>query len=197
MSTAALPSRAPISAPAPIRSEYEDRDDLLGFDLVAQGPQGRLRLLGVRGDEVEVPLVVFGIDIEGPDVDPGVGERAQDAPEYAGLVGGRDGQFGVFAQVCHGGSPNRRRIIPESRAGATNTALSWFGRGRYNAAPAGKTDDMTERKPITVAIVDNSIDPDDLRPVEHWSRSLDAPWEAFTAREGRPARSGRLQPSSS
>jgi GMP synthase-like glutamine amidotransferase len=37
----------------------------------------------------------------------------------------------------------------------------------------------------TVAIVDNSIDPTIYRPVEHWSRYLSAPWQAFVAREGR------------
>ncbi len=35
-----------------------------------------------------------------------------------------------------------------------------------------------------IAIVDNSIDPSVYRPVEDWSRRLDAPWRAFTAREG-------------
>jgi GMP synthase-like glutamine amidotransferase len=54
-----------------------------------------------------------------------------------------------------------------------------FRAGRYN------TDEMTRSRPITVAIVDNSIDPTIYRPVEHWSRTLEAPWEAFTAREGR------------
>lgn len=44
---------------------------------------------------------------------------------------------------------------------------------------------MTDTRPPTVAIVDNSIDPSIYRPVEHWSRTLAAPWEAFVAREGR------------
>jgi len=44
---------------------------------------------------------------------------------------------------------------------------------------------MKKRTRPTVAIVDNSIDPTIYRPVEHWSRYLDAPWEAFVAREGR------------
>jgi GMP synthase-like glutamine amidotransferase len=35
-----------------------------------------------------------------------------------------------------------------------------------------------------IAIIDNSIDPSVYRPVEHWGRHLDAPWRAFTAREG-------------
>ncbi len=43
---------------------------------------------------------------------------------------------------------------------------------------------MTERKPISVAIVDNSIQPEIYAPVGHWSRYLDAPWRAFTARNG-------------
>lgn len=43
---------------------------------------------------------------------------------------------------------------------------------------------MTDpRRPI-VAIVDNSIDPTIYRPVEHWSRYLNAPWRAFVARDG-------------
>jgi GMP synthase-like glutamine amidotransferase len=37
---------------------------------------------------------------------------------------------------------------------------------------------------MSVAIVDNSIDPSVYRPVEHWSQYLDVPWRAFTAREG-------------
>ncbi len=44
---------------------------------------------------------------------------------------------------------------------------------------------MPQRHGPTVAIVDNSIDPTIYRPVEHWSRELDVPWRAFTAREGR------------
>lgn len=45
---------------------------------------------------------------------------------------------------------------------------------------------MTRKTGVSVAIVDNSIDPAVYRPVEHWSRHLaNAPWEAFTAREGR------------
>ncbi len=43
---------------------------------------------------------------------------------------------------------------------------------------------MTERKPISVAIVDNSIQPEIYAPVGHWSRYLDVPWRAFTARNG-------------
>ena len=44
---------------------------------------------------------------------------------------------------------------------------------------------MAEDKAISVAIVDNSIDPTIYRPVDHWSRHLDVPWRAFVAREGR------------
>ena len=45
---------------------------------------------------------------------------------------------------------------------------------------------MTDKtRPAKVAIVDNSIFPDIYRPVEHWSRYLACPWEAFAAREGR------------
>jgi GMP synthase-like glutamine amidotransferase len=43
---------------------------------------------------------------------------------------------------------------------------------------------MTDTKQIAVAIVDNSVIPEIYRPVEHWSRHLDVPWQAFTAREG-------------
>lgn len=43
---------------------------------------------------------------------------------------------------------------------------------------------MTERKPISVAIVDNSIRPEIYAPVGHWSRYLEVPWQAFTARNG-------------
>jgi len=43
---------------------------------------------------------------------------------------------------------------------------------------------MTDTKRIAVAIVDNSVIPEIYRPVEHWSRHLDGPWQAFTAREG-------------
>lgn len=45
---------------------------------------------------------------------------------------------------------------------------------------------MTEKKRAArVAVVDNSIDPDVYRPVEHWSRYLDVPWDAYVAREGK------------
>lgn len=43
---------------------------------------------------------------------------------------------------------------------------------------------MTDSKRIAVAIVDNSVIPEIYRPVEHWSRHLDGPWQAYTAREG-------------
>ncbi len=43
---------------------------------------------------------------------------------------------------------------------------------------------MTDTKRVAVAIVDNSVIPEIYRPVEHWSRHLDVPWQAFTAREG-------------
>jgi GMP synthase-like glutamine amidotransferase len=43
---------------------------------------------------------------------------------------------------------------------------------------------MTDTKRIAVAIVDNAVIPEIYRPVEHWSRHLDVPWQAFTAREG-------------
>jgi GMP synthase-like glutamine amidotransferase len=44
---------------------------------------------------------------------------------------------------------------------------------------------MTHQNDLKLAIVDNSIDPTIYRPVEHWSRYLDVPWEAFSARQGR------------
>ncbi|HOW86178.1 MAG TPA: type 1 glutamine amidotransferase [Candidatus Aminicenantes bacterium] len=44
---------------------------------------------------------------------------------------------------------------------------------------------MSERRGPTVAIVDNSVFPDVYRPVDHWSRYLDVPWQAFAARRGR------------
>ncbi len=50
---------------------------------------------------------------------------------------------------------------------------------------------MTGRTPKAVAIVDNSIFPEIYKPVEHWSRYLDWPWQGFVAREGQfpdPAR---------
>jgi GMP synthase-like glutamine amidotransferase len=43
---------------------------------------------------------------------------------------------------------------------------------------------MTPISKIRVAIIDNSVQPEIYRPVEHWSRHLDVPWEAFVAREG-------------
>ncbi len=36
-----------------------------------------------------------------------------------------------------------------------------------------------------VAILDNSVNPRVYKPVEHWARYLDVPWEAFVAREGK------------
>ncbi|NLH76230.1 MAG: type 1 glutamine amidotransferase [Acidobacteria bacterium] len=43
---------------------------------------------------------------------------------------------------------------------------------------------MPRRERISVAIVDNSIEPEIYAPVGHWSRYLDVPWRAFIAREG-------------
>jgi len=42
-----------------------------------------------------------------------------------------------------------------------------------------------KNKPIKVAIIDNSIDPEVYKPVEHWGVFLGAPWESFRAPEGR------------
>ncbi|MCX6567777.1 MAG: gamma-glutamyl-gamma-aminobutyrate hydrolase family protein [Candidatus Aminicenantes bacterium] len=42
-----------------------------------------------------------------------------------------------------------------------------------------------EKREARIAIIDNSIDPGIYRPVEHWSRHLTVPWDAFVAREGR------------
>jgi GMP synthase-like glutamine amidotransferase len=36
---------------------------------------------------------------------------------------------------------------------------------------------------VRLAIIDNSVLPDIYRPVEHWSRYLSVPWEAFVARD--------------
>jgi GMP synthase-like glutamine amidotransferase len=43
---------------------------------------------------------------------------------------------------------------------------------------------MTHPARITVAIVDNAVEPAIYRPVEHWSRLLGVPWHAFLGREG-------------
>jgi len=40
------------------------------------------------------------------------------------------------------------------------------------------------RRTVRVAIVDNSIEPAVYRPVDHWSRYLDVPWDAYVARKG-------------
>jgi GMP synthase-like glutamine amidotransferase len=45
---------------------------------------------------------------------------------------------------------------------------------------------MTEKtRAVRVAIVDNSIIPEIYRPVDHWGRYLNVPWDSFVAREGR------------
>lgn len=43
---------------------------------------------------------------------------------------------------------------------------------------------MDKTGSVKVAIIDNSIDPGLYSPVGHWSRYLNVPWEAWTAREG-------------
>jgi len=42
-----------------------------------------------------------------------------------------------------------------------------------------------EGKDVRVAIIDNSIDPSVYRPVEHWGKFLEVPFESFRAPEGR------------
>ena len=42
-----------------------------------------------------------------------------------------------------------------------------------------------DKRAARLAIIDNSIDPGVYRPVEHWSRHLTVPWDAFVARDGR------------
>lgn len=44
---------------------------------------------------------------------------------------------------------------------------------------------MPNENPARVAIIDNSIFPDIYKPVDHWSRYLSVPWEAFSARAHR------------
>jgi len=41
------------------------------------------------------------------------------------------------------------------------------------------------RKNVRVAIIDNSIDPSVYKPVEHWGKFLEVPFESFRAPEGR------------
>jgi GMP synthase-like glutamine amidotransferase len=41
------------------------------------------------------------------------------------------------------------------------------------------------KKPVKVAIIDNSIDPAVYDPVGHWSRYLSRPWQAFRPKDGR------------
>lgn len=41
-----------------------------------------------------------------------------------------------------------------------------------------------EQKSIKVAILDNSIDPEVYKPVEHWSAFLQVAWQAYRATEG-------------
>jgi GMP synthase-like glutamine amidotransferase len=41
-----------------------------------------------------------------------------------------------------------------------------------------------DKRAARAAIIDNSIDPGIYRPVEHWSRHLTVPWDAFVARDG-------------
>jgi GMP synthase-like glutamine amidotransferase len=43
---------------------------------------------------------------------------------------------------------------------------------------------VTRTQVPTVAIIDNSIEPEVYRPVEHWAAHLGAPWQVFTARRG-------------
>jgi GMP synthase-like glutamine amidotransferase len=43
---------------------------------------------------------------------------------------------------------------------------------------------VTRVQAPTIAIVDNAIDPEIYRPVDHWAAHLDAPWRAFVARRG-------------
>jgi GMP synthase-like glutamine amidotransferase len=42
-----------------------------------------------------------------------------------------------------------------------------------------------KNQPVKVAIIDNSINPEVYKPVEHWDAFLGAPWESFRALEGR------------
>jgi GMP synthase (glutamine-hydrolysing) len=42
-----------------------------------------------------------------------------------------------------------------------------------------------KRPEAQVAIIDNAVEPDIYKPVEHWARYLGTPWSAFRAPEGR------------
>jgi GMP synthase-like glutamine amidotransferase len=45
------------------------------------------------------------------------------------------------------------------------------------------------RSAVRVAIIDNAVEPEVYKPVEHWSRRLAVPWQAFRAPDGAlPAR---------
>jgi GMP synthase-like glutamine amidotransferase len=44
--------------------------------------------------------------------------------------------------------------------------------------------DMSKRRSVRIAVIDNAIDTDVYKPVEHWAQFLSAPWEAFRAPEG-------------
>jgi len=90
-----------------------DGEDLRGFDLVPQGAKRRFRLSVVRRDQEEVAFLLDGIGVQGPEVDPGVGQCAQDPAENARLVRGDDVKLGFDGDDVPGGTPRCPGIIAE------------------------------------------------------------------------------------
>jgi hypothetical protein len=77
---------------------------------------------------MEVALAVLGIDRERADVDSGVGQGAEDAPEDPGFIRGDDVEFAFLFDGVHGLSPSERAIIPDREAKDKTFLVAFPGR---------------------------------------------------------------------
>jgi hypothetical protein len=87
----------------------------IGLDFIAQGTEGSLGFFIIGSQDQKMPLILAGIGIECPEVDPGVGQGPQDPAQDAGLVGGQHMEFGFNGNIMHFEfSFFRRNIIPKA-----------------------------------------------------------------------------------
>ena len=86
-------------------------------DAIAVGEQlqGRFGLLVVGSQQAEMPLALVGEDAQRPQIDPGIGQRPQDAAQDARFVGRDDVELGLGSDIMHGRGLLRRAIISKRK----------------------------------------------------------------------------------
>jgi len=73
----------------------------VGLDFIAEGTECGFRLFIIGRQEQKMALRIAGVGIEGPQVDPGVGQSPEDPSQDAGLVRRQDVEFCFNGNIMH------------------------------------------------------------------------------------------------